>query len=153
MTTRNWGIVPTAIVCVDDYHNGTPQGVFYYPHRSDEISFESMAQFLLQTERSINRMEGMAPLPRSRSFGTPGAWRMGHNNEQAKNRIPDLHNRKGALATFGLRILFRQNYSWQGTITWMEGGQQRSFRSVLELINLVDSALQEILEKRATGVS
>ena len=35
----------------------------------------------------------------------------------------------GKLATFYVRILFRQNASWQGTVLWSEGGQEERFRS------------------------
>ena len=34
-----------------------------------------------------------------------------------------------------------QDASWQGSVTWLEQGQEESFRSVLELILLLDSAL------------
>ena len=44
--------------------------------------------------------------------------------------------------TFVVQILNTQNSTWQGTVTWTEGGKQEHFRSTLELIQLVDSALQ-----------
>ena len=47
------------------------------------------------------------------------------------------------MATFAVRVLFRQNASWQGEVTWLEGKREESFRSVLELILLMDGALQE----------
>ena len=43
--------------------------------------------------------------------------------------------------TYELEILFRQNSSWQGTLTWLEQGREESFRSVLELCMLLNSAL------------
>lgn len=48
---------------------------------------------------------------------------------------------KSPIATFQLRILFRQNASWQGIVTWVEQQQEANFRSVLELIHLMDSVL------------
>lgn len=45
------------------------------------------------------------------------------------------------LATFHLRLLFRQNASWQGTVTWVEQRQEVHFRSALELVFLMDSIL------------
>ncbi|NLW65775.1 MAG: hypothetical protein GXY26_06040, partial [Clostridiales bacterium] len=36
---------------------------------------------------------------------------------------------------------FRQNASWQGVITWAEDRREESFRSALELVFLMDSAL------------
>ena len=57
---------------------------------------------------------------------------------------PSSTSQRGALATFSLRILFRQNSSWQGTVTWLEGNLEQCFRSVLELIHLMDSSLQAL---------
>ena len=48
----------------------------------------------------------------------------------------------GELATFAVRVLFRQNTSWQGSITWCEGKREEPFRSVLELILLMSTALE-----------
>ena len=50
------------------------------------------------------------------------------------------------LATFRVSVLFRQNASWQGTLLWTERAVDAQFRSVLELIRLLDSALTEELE-------
>lgn len=43
-----------------------------------------------------------------------------------------------------MRILFRQNASWQGSVLWREGGQEERFRSALELVLLMDSALRTL---------
>ena len=43
-----------------------------------------------------------------------------------------------------VRILFRQNASWQGSVLWREGGQEERFRSALELVLLMDSALRTL---------
>ena len=47
------------------------------------------------------------------------------------------------LASFRVSILFRQNASWQGSIQWLEQNSASQFRSVLELIQLLDSVLAE----------
>ena len=54
---------------------------------------------------------------------------------------PQLGVQTGKQATFALRILFRQNASWQGSVTWLEGKKEQSFRSALELVLLMHSAL------------
>jgi hypothetical protein len=43
-------------------------------------------------------------------------------------------------STFILKVLYRQNATWQGTIRWMEGRQTRPYRSVNELLKLMDEA-------------
>lgn len=36
-----------------------------------------------------------------------------------------------------------QQETWQGTIEWVEQNRKQSFRSALEMIKLIDSALQK----------
>ena len=42
-----------------------------------------------------------------------------------------------------VRVIFRQNASWQGSVSWLEGRRDESFRSVLELLMLLNSALEQ----------
>ncbi len=44
-------------------------------------------------------------------------------------------------ATFVIQIQCRQNATWQGQIVWTEKKQTQQFRSELELIKLMESAL------------
>lgn len=48
-----------------------------------------------------------------------------------------------AKATFILHIKFRQNATWQGSINWVEENKTQNFRSTLEMIKLIDEALDE----------
>ena len=59
------------------------------------------------------------------------------------------HRSKGERATFELQILFRQHTSWQGVLFWKEQHREQSFRSVLELILLMDSALRGLEGREA----
>ena len=61
-------------------------------------------------------------------------------------QLPDRHREREA--TFSIRVLFRQNASWQGSVIWEESGREESFRSVLELPLLMDSAVLREQEKR-----
>lgn len=45
--------------------------------------------------------------------------------------------------TFVIDIKSMQNNTWQGTILWSQTHQKIPFRSALELIRLLDSALTE----------
>lgn len=36
-----------------------------------------------------------------------------------------------------------QQETWQGTIDWIEKNKKQSFRSALEMLKLIDSALEE----------
>ena len=43
--------------------------------------------------------------------------------------------------TFIVHIISQENTTWQGQVTWAEKEKIQSFRSALELIKLMDSAL------------
>jgi len=51
-----------------------------------------------------------------------------------------IRRRRG---TFLLNIYDRQNATWQGTISWVDKNEKQQFRSALELIKLIESALDE----------
>ena len=80
----------------------------------------------------------------------------GEENNNARQFIPfsdmpdevifvhdDLNtNQKyGNLATFRISVLFTQRNSWQGIISWVEENKAQCFRSVYELIRLIDNAV------------
>jgi len=43
--------------------------------------------------------------------------------------------------TFLVKIKYRQNSSWQGSVQWVEGGKTQNFKSCLELMRLMDLAV------------
>lgn len=122
------------MVCIDSYHNAELVGRFYNPYLSEGKSFHSLAQFLVSMEETLDRMDFPKAFTAVRTFvPSPKARDTGP---------PDIQKQAGRLATFKIRILFRQNASWQGSIIWQEGRQEQSFRSVLELILLMDTAME-----------
>ena len=44
-------------------------------------------------------------------------------------------------STFEISVKFMQNNTWQGQIHWIENDRKQSFRSVLEMLRLMDEAL------------
>ena len=53
----------------------------------------------------------------------------------------ELLDRHGDLGTFIIRVQHRQNSSWQGRITWMDKDKTVYFRSMWEMLKLIDSAV------------
>ena len=51
-----------------------------------------------------------------------------------------IRRRRG---TFLLNIYDRQNSTWQGSISWVDKNEKQQFRRALELIKLIESALDE----------
>ena len=44
--------------------------------------------------------------------------------------------------TFVVEVVDQQNASWQGSVNWVNTDKKEHFRSALELIRLIDSALE-----------
>ena len=128
------------LVCIDSYRDGVLQGRISGMGQPD-LPFYSLSQFLILIEELLEENREPQSYTAHRSFS---AFLM-------PNSGPSLTGgrRKGALATFELKILFRQHSSWQGTLLWQEEKQEKSFRSVLELILLLDSALRRLEGKEA----
>jgi len=55
-------------------------------------------------------------------------------------RKDDSGSRK---CTFEISVKFQQNSTWQGQILWAEKNMKQSFRSVLEMLRLMDEALED----------
>jgi len=123
----------TTMVCVDSYDKGVPQGRFYNPYMSSEQSFQSLTQFLQGMESTLGMMDFPKAFTATRTFAPLPGCSTGPPLSQCQ---------PGAQATFAVKILFRQNASWQGSVTWLEGKREQSFRSVLELILLMSTALE-----------
>ena len=120
-------------VCVDDYEDGVLKGWFYNACH-DVSTFESLSQFLIRMENLLEEYQIPQSYTTHRKFSA--RLRPDEDSDYA------LLSAKGAKATFELQVLFRQHSSWQGILVWKERKAEQSFRSVLELVVLLDSALR-----------
>lgn len=121
------------LVCIDTYENNILCGRLYNPSLSGGESFRSAMQFIHGMDKILNGMDFPQPFMETRSF----------SDVCGSSAIPaaktEMHN--GKLATFTIRVIFRRNASWQGSVSWLEGSREQNFRSVLELLLLMDGVL------------
>ena len=140
MPMKQWGnAYRTTVVCVDSYDEHVLRGRLYNPHRPEGIAFRSVMEFLLRMEDLLDDMHFPQSFSAVRSFGAPP--------ERTAASPPAAERQEGQRATFAVRVLFRQNASWQGTVLWVDRDMESQFRSALELIGLIDNALSVSLEK------
>jgi len=57
--------------------------------------------------------------------------------------LNEQRNQVCSKGTFAITVKFMQNSTWQGHIHWMEEDKKQHFRSVLEMLKLMDEALAE----------
>lgn len=120
-------------VCIDSYQDGILRGRFYGSDREMQ-AFRSLSQFLVMMEDILEQANEPQADTTHRSFCAI--------LQQTSTDLPQKSIPKGERATFELQILFRQHSSWQGMILWQEQRMEQRFRSVLELVLLMDSALR-----------
>ena len=120
-------------VCVDSYDSEVLQGRIYNAYQEME-NFQSLIQFLLRVEAMLEDQQIPQSYTALRKFSDHF-----HVGEGA---VASRRIQKGRIATFEMQILFRQHSSWQGVLIWRDRKMEQSFRSVLELALLMDSALR-----------
>ena len=125
-----------AVVRVESYRDRRPVGSLTGPGSGETVRFASLAQLLLTMEGRMDEANLPQRGEEPRAFG----W-------QERARFAGaVRAERRAMATFYIDVLFRQNASWQGSVFWAEQGLESHFRSVLELIRLMDSALSAEME-------
>lgn len=120
-------------LCVDSYDDRVPRGRFLHPGAGGARPFRSLADFLIQAEELMDKAQFPQSFTAKRSFAAMPAV--------VEPEAEAASAERGERGTFVVRLLFRQHASWQGEVTWLEGNGVQSFRSVLELVLLLDSAL------------
>ena len=116
---------------MDSYEDSVLKGRLYNAFSQTPIFFNSTMEFLVKMKDLMNEIECPEPFSKVRVF----------QQIQATSSEPARESKEypGSVCTFMIRVLFRQNTSWQGRITWMNEKREECFRSVLELLLLIDS--------------
>ncbi len=135
MVERTWeNTCRKTLVCVDSYHKGVLAGRLYNAGQGPD-QFESLSQFLNKMDALLDGLQMPQSFTERRRFLEP-------EETSLMGQLPNCIT-KGSQATFELSVIFRQHTSWQGTIVWLDNRWEQSFRSVLELVFLMDSALRK----------
>ncbi len=131
----------TTLIRVYSYENKFLQGTISNPFFEKEMVFENVLQMITMLERVSNSLFFPQKTMELRQF--------------AENKLPEDKtmfdfettadfSEKSPIAIFEVEIIFRQNASWQGNIVYVEHNLTSSFRSLLELLTLMDSVLNEL---------
>lgn len=125
----------TNLIKVTSYTNRNIAGFLSHPYYEEEKRFENLTQLVLLMEELQDQLQSPERSMETRVIKANGASLF----DQLQTASPSPNQK--VLATFKVNILFRQNASWQGNLVWMEEGVETHFRSALELVILIDSAL------------
>ena len=132
----------TTLIKVYSYDNKCIKGTLHNPFFEKDVVFENLMQLITMVERISDSLFYPQKTMQLRQFSeneTESAEESAVFDFETTADFTDQF----PLATFELEIIFRQNASWQGNIVYAEQNLTSSFRSVLELLTLMDSVLSE----------
>lgn len=149
LAMRNYSLVPSTaaktLVCVDIYQSSDFSGVVHNLFMPQPVAFTSAYQIIYIMEAFFDEIGFPQAYFQDRTFNAPKA--KAARSKQPESEVHQYMSdeifatERGKKATFVVQVQFRQNSTWQGTITWTEEKKTQRFRSTLEMIKLMDSAL------------
>lgn len=123
----------TFFVSLDFYRDKNPIGTLHNIKNGTQ-DFYSLVNLI----ELMNEVLDDYSIPDIRKFNETDSESIWNNDDNAEDF--DLRTFKGKIATFAITVIFTQKSSWQGVVKWIEGDKELCFRSVLELISLIDNA-------------
>ncbi len=112
-----------AIVTVFSYKNGIMDGYLQHPGLEEKKEFRSLSQLMLE----LNQLLDTQKPPNSLQF--PLVYL---EKEEKRHR-----------KRFRIDVLFQEHHTWQGKLILEDEKQEAVFRSVMELMELIDEILGE----------
>ncbi len=144
-------------LCLDFYDRERQSGRMYHLYTSCGVSFSTLFEAFDRMDRLYDEFLLPQAAMRIRSFRID---RRKQERAVKKERMPKLQVRtrkemkimeefdkvtgqRGKDSTFIIHVKYRQNASWQGEVTWVDKQKKEYFRSALELVRLIDSAMSK----------
>ena len=142
MTQNYLGIRNGVVVCVQRVDQHEFSGVFHHAYDRDPVPFSSEVELLIRLDEFFDSLKFPFSATSSRNFirhaNTPTDM---ITEEDRVMEDKDILMNHGEVGTFIIRVQQRQNSSWQGRITWVDEDKTVYFRSVWEMMKLIDEAL------------
>lgn len=131
------------VLCVSHNHQGTIEGELWHGYSKDGIPFKGFEQIIRTAEELFNALG--FPMQGTSDRDIHGQTYSCRKKEGMTRVLKDeqMLEKHGELGTFVIRVQHRQHSSWQGRVTHLDNNRTVYFRSVLELIKIIDGTLDE----------
>ncbi len=148
MTRSQWyiGAPNGVILCVDRLWDGEPAGRLFHSYRTDAVPFTGIDEMMFHMEALYDALVFPYPATNERNFAPVKKTEEHYTERDRIMKDESLLSKHGDIGTFIVRVQHRQNSTWQGRITWMEEDKTISFRSVWEMVKLIESAVGAVCE-------
>jgi hypothetical protein len=133
---------------IASYGYNALKGILYSQYLDRPFGFISLMQMIEKMEEIFDTKGFPEAFMTPRTFGYSGKNTNKHKidgNEVMKDETASgiVFEPGDTKCTFEITVKFRQNATWQGQILWAEKNLKQNFRSVLEMLRLMDEALTE----------
>lgn len=139
------GIPNGVVLCYDrKERHGLFHGRLYNGYSAEAAEVRSYEEMILRMDHFFDEIQFPRASIRQRSFA--GSVKQVSRTAKRKERVmsdKELLTKHGELGTFIIRVQQRQNSTWQGRLTWVDEDKTMRFRSALEMIKLIESAIAE----------
>ena len=135
------------------YGEGNLRGLLHNRYLEAPYEFYSFVRMIEKMEEIFDTKGFPEKFLLPRTFSSAkrdGKKREAERNEAMKDTTTPtmIEESGGSKCTFEITVRFRQNATWQGQILWAEKNMKQNFRSVLEMLKLMDEALMDGEEKQ-----
>ena len=141
------------VLCVNSRNKYGPQGKFYHAYSKEGKDFLSFDDLIFKLEKFFDEINFPHPTTNRRVFRNGKLsgikQQLSGIKQRERTRImkdEELLRKYGDLGSFIIRVQHRQNSSWQGRLTWVEKNETINFRSIWEMVKLIESALESVGE-------
>ncbi len=135
------------VLCIDQARDGQLKGRFYHAYEREAVCFSTIEEAMFGLEQLYDSLNFPHPTTDSRTFDKGERQTEIRQERTRVMKDEELLGRHGELGTFIIRVQHRQNSSWQGRITWMDQNRTVYFRSIWEMIKLVEGALDTVSQQ------
>ena len=127
-------------ICVDELGEGGIRGRVVSRRLTEPMPFSDVGHLLLQLEEVFDRQNFPQAFERRRTFGArqeESSLPLAQTLEQGMDS-EEVARAAGQVTTFDLYVITRRNTTWQGFVDWLDGSPRSHYKSVLELLKLID---------------
>ena len=140
--------INSVLVCVDKFSDNEIYGRFYNLYLPKGFRFNGVIDLLSKLETLFDEFAFPQRYNDMRSFIINSKGELVQptvqKREWRKQMAEEIYEQEaGNTTTFVVEVQYRRNATWQGTVRWIDGNKTERFRSTLELLKLMDSALNE----------
>ncbi|MEG0997839.1 MAG: hypothetical protein RSB05_05420 [Clostridiales bacterium] len=143
-------------IYINNYKDKMLQGIASFGIDKKSMVFQNIISVILAFDSFIDSQNFPQASTERRTFNNHKLSKkevlsMEKNNEVKSNHIgkPPIDDK----AVFIVEVDYRQNATWQGSVVWVEANEKKQFRSALELIMLMTSALDSPSTESFTKVA